>query len=246
MARKLSTVYERQTSSLTGRPPGRGPSWRPGSAPAGHSIEEGVEGGEATHEQLMEEGVVDSAAVQERPAPPAAAAAAGLPGGERGAEGGEAGAAGAAPPAAGAAGAAGTVPAPSLMHDIVADWGVGMRDLGAVMRASVAVYQVRQCRASLVDPCPRVGNAYKATASLLSRPPSPAQQSPDTHRIRSTLPRRMTTRQPPSPSGQCPSPHRSPAPAGTGVRGSTRVQDCMHCLLNQPAWRCRRLQASPC
>lgn len=137
VARKLSTIYERQTGSLMGRP-----SWRPSSAPARHGIAEGSEAGEATHAQLMEEGAVDSAAVQEGAMPSAAAAAAGLPGAAPAAEGGAAGAAAAAAGAAGEAGGA-AVPAPSLMHDIVADWGVGMRDLGAVMRASVAVYQVR-------------------------------------------------------------------------------------------------------
>lgn len=139
MARKLSTIYERQTGSL-----GHGPSWRPSSAPARHSIQEGSEGGEGTQAQLMEEGVVDSAAMREGPTPTAAAAAAAeLPGAPPAGQGGEASAAAASAPAAGAAGAAAVQPT-SLMHDIVADWGVGMRDLGAVMRASVAVYQVRE------------------------------------------------------------------------------------------------------
>lgn len=129
------------------------------------------------------------------------------------------------------------------MHDIVADWGVGMRDLGAVMRASVAVYQVRELE-WLVEGVGEAAMAVAATAfvrelhalqplheqqlALPSFPPRVAFARQPL-REQASLPRRfhrphlparspcrMMTRPPPSPSGPCPSPPPSPAPAGTG------------------------------
>ena len=162
VARKLSTVYEQQQRSLSlpasalSRPSGapRPGGRRPASAASRRSVEESVEGSEGARAQLMEEGVVDSAALQEGGMPAAAAAAAGLPGAPPAAAGAAAGGAAEAQPAAAAgAEAAVTAPAPSLMHDIVADWGVGMRDWSAVMRASVGVYQVRLCVVAWIVYC---------------------------------------------------------------------------------------------
>lgn len=137
VARKLSTVYEPRSmgsaSSAAGAAQGPrrpSPPRRPGSRTGRRGGEgEGSEGGSDAHAQLMEEGAVDSSAAL-------GASAQRLAGSEKG------------PPAAlpGAAAAAGAAAEPqptSFMHDLRSDWGVGVADLSAVMRASVGVYQVR-------------------------------------------------------------------------------------------------------
>lgn len=217
VARKLSTVYERRSmGAASSGGSGGGPRLlapRPGSGrrgPGGGAPSLGrrsVEAAGSVSEQLMEEGVVDSAALEDTATAPGASRGH-LPGvgeAEEDVEAAAAEAAAACQPAPAAAAAAagagegGETAQTSLMHDIVHDWGVGMRDLNAVMRASVGVYQVWVC---VCGSWCAAWPALQAARATVAPPPVATLYADASSKQRTNQPTHRTRRRPlPAPSG---------------------------------------------
>lgn len=168
VARKLSTVYERQTAqSATSRASlgagggnlGSSPAARlaaagarPSSGAAAAAPRRSLPGGEEGSVSEESQAVLVVEGARDSSAPDAAWPASGRGGSSGGAAGGgprlasvivegsEEGGSG-VPSSEPSLDAVGAAQQPSLAHDLRSDWGVGMRDLSAVMRASVGMCQ---------------------------------------------------------------------------------------------------------